>query len=178
MNRVRRKILQFSQQQQVILAAAGVLFFIILLFVQQRIYVRCASMPIQSLNLSSETPLNSYQHTPIQDSRWIQRKGWWGGYWWGADSFSWNGRVWGLGKSAYPWYWEYDRLARDLNLAKLARKNQWGRIEYKIIEKIRSVDLQRKDTKNKATKRRLERTIDRLEYYLYDVHRYQKRSVR
>jgi|GEM_PF-5014909 hypothetical protein len=110
--------------------------------------------------------------------RWKDQKGWWGGYWWGSDTFFWKGREWGLGKSSYPWYWEHDKVARELNLAELARNGHWLQVESNILKKISDLEQEIQATDNKATKRKLERTIDRLEYYLFDAKNYQRTPIK
>lgn len=161
---VRKKALKLSPQaEQAVPVMGGVLLFMALISTQPQ----QKQMHVKPITMN----VGQTSHLPSQSS-WQEHKGWWGGYWWGSKPFAWHGRDWGLGKSAYPWFWEYDNLARELNLAQLAKQRKWSRIEIVINDKINELRREIDVTKNKATKRRLERTIQRLEYYLYNARMY------
>ncbi len=174
---VRRKSFKISLHiQQTTLVFAGVLLFVIFIFVQHRMFYKNQAFVVKPVSIM--TGSSFIQESFPRDSRWKDHNGWWGGYWWGSDAFTWKGREWGLGKSLYPWYWEYDRLALDLNLVELAKKNRWSNIENSLSGKISSLQKEMQETDNKATKRKLERTIDRVEYYLYNARQYQRAPIK
>jgi hypothetical protein len=161
---VRKKALKLSPQaEQAFPVMGGVLLFMVLISVQpqkQQLHVKPIAMNVgQTSHLSSQPS-------------WQGHKGWWGGYWWGSKPFVWHGRDWGLGRSTYPWFWEYDNLARGLNLSQLAKQRKWSTIEKVINNKISELRQEIEITQNKATKRKLERTIERLEYYFYNARLY------
>jgi hypothetical protein len=159
---VRKKALKLSpQSEQVLPVMGGVLLFMALASVHPQ------QMPIKSITMN----VGQSSYLPSKPS-WQEHKGWWGGYWWGSKPFVWHGRDWGLGRSTYPWFWEYDNLARELNLAQLAKKRKWSTIETVITNKINELRREIETTQNKTTKRKLKRTIERLEYYLYNARLY------
>ncbi len=170
-----KRISKFSPTAKQVRFAVGGVLLLIALILMQRATFRQERLTVKPLSFMVG---RSARQQCMSDARWKNREGWWGGYWWGSDSFTWKGREWGLGKSAYPWYWEYDKLALELNLVELAKAGRWADVEHNLLEKISSLRQEIERTDNKAKKRKFERTIDRAECYLYDAKQYRRTPVR
>lgn len=117
----------------------------------------------------------------FQGKHWWNYKGWKNGYWWSWQPYTFEGKVWGLGYSHYPWYWHVDDVAISLSvnglaLYQLAEQKNWDTAIQIIENRIKELEKERDDLKYMQARskmiRPLEQKIDRLERYLEDIEQY------
>ena len=150
-----------------VLIAAGIAIF----------FIKKSPRPVPSRTAAVSLSDWMQSRTETTSTRWQERSGWWGGFWWGSGPFWWKKRYWGPGYSAYPWYWHTDAIAIELDLVGLAQAGHWIELQTLITQEIQRTQQEIRDTANRIKKRKLGRMIERLERYLYDATEYQRTPV-
>lgn len=128
----------------------------------------------QAMSMNQLLPMRT-QPQPNDTRQKKSLRGWYAGYYWTDHEtpYRWKKKEWGVGQSLYPWYWEYDNLAKELDLAPLATQGRWRELEQRINQHVKQTEEHIAAMANRIRMRHYERIRDRLEQYREDAHRYQ-----